>query len=88
MAQPNKLRITRNDQGTEVLVTDAQGTVHDISSKFREISGTTTPSGFANIIKAQDDGTVIELSFTAVEKELNYTLTEQTAKQLAAMADA
>jgi len=87
MADANKMRITRNTEGTEVLVTDAEGQVHDISSKFREISGTTTPGGFQNSFKAQDDGTSIDIEFTAVSKELNYTLDAVTAKQLCALAE-
>lgn len=86
MAEPNKMRITRGDGGTEVLVTDAEGQVHDISAKFREITGTTTPGGFQNNFKAQNDGTVVEVEFTAVSKELNYTLEASTAKQLCALA--
>jgi len=87
MAEPNKLRITRNTEGTEVLVTDDKGKVHNISPKFREITGTTTPGGFQNNFKAQNDGTVVEVEFTAVSKELNYTLEASTAKQLCALAD-
>ena len=87
MAEPNKMRITRNTEGTEVLVTDAKGVVHNITSKFREISGTTTPGGFLNNFKAQDDGTSVDIEFTAVSKELNYTLDAVTAKQLCALGD-
>lgn len=87
MAEPNKLRITRNDQGTEVLVSDAQGQVHDISTKFREIAGTTSPGGFTNSISFQDDGTQISIDFTAVAKQLDYDLKPETAKQIAALAE-
>jgi hypothetical protein len=87
MAEPNKLRITHNDQGTEVLVSDAQGVVHDISGKFRQISGTTSPGAITNTITFQDNGTAVSIDYTAIDKELNFTLKPETAKQIAALAD-
>lgn len=87
MAQANKLRIKRDSEGTEVLVSDAEGNVHDITEKFRQIQGSTSPGGFTNIFSGQDDGTTVEISFTAVDKELNYTLDAATAKQLVALKD-
>ena len=87
MAEPNKMRITRSSEGTEVLVSDAQGTVHDISSKFRSISGTTEPGGFSNSIRFQENGTEVAIDFTAIAKQLDYTLNPETAKQISALAD-
>lgn len=85
MAEPNKLRVTRTGDSMEVLVSDAQGRVHNITEKFREITGTTTPSGFQNIVKAQDNGTSIAIEFTAIDKELNYTLPDTAIQQLVAL---
>lgn len=85
MADPNKLRITRDAQGTEVLVSDDQGQVHNVSAKFREIVDSTSPGGFTNCFKAQVDGTETSIQFTAIDKELNYTLPPEVAKQIVAL---
>jgi len=88
MAAPNQLRIKASESGpTEVLVSDAQGQVYDISGKFRKNSGETTPSGFSNHIEAEENSTNIVIEFVAIEKELLYTLTPQAARSLSALSD-
>lgn len=87
MADPNKLRITATAQGVEVLVSNENGQVKDISSKFRLNQGTTTPTSNSNSFTAQDNGTSINIEFVAVDKVLEYQLEPETAKQIYALAD-
>lgn len=83
MADPNKLLIEKSAELFRVRVSDPQGAVHDITEAFRSIEGSTKPTGFSNVIKGQVDSTTIQLTFTAVEKKLEYVLPEALAEQLA-----
>ncbi len=69
----------------EVTVIDGDGVSHDITAQFRSISGATTPAGFTNAFRGQDDGTVIDITFTALGKDLVFDLSEPTVKQLLAL---
>ena len=88
MAEPNRLRITATAEGgAEVLVSNDQGQVKDISDKFKYNQGTTQPGSNQNEFMARIDGTTTTIAFVAIEKELNYTLDEATAKQIYALGE-
>lgn len=87
MAQPNRLRITASPAGAEVLVSNAQGQVKDVSQYFKYNQGTTTPTSNSNEFRAVEDGTEIVLTFVAKSKQLDYELEDETARQIYALGD-
>ncbi len=72
-------------QDLEVTIFDADGVAHDITAMFRSITGSTTPSAFANRFTGQRDGTSIDITFTARGKEMAFDVNEATVKQLCAL---
>lgn len=84
----NQLKVEKPAGGElQVKVIDGDDVEHDITSKFRSISGSTTPAKFSNSFNAQDDGTSVVINFTALGKEMVFDLDAPTIKQLVALAD-
>ena len=84
----NELKVEKPVGGDlSVKVIDGDGVSHDITSKFRRISGATTPAGFTNTFQGQYDGTTVNIEFTALGKEMKFDLDVPTVKQLVALAD-
>jgi len=86
MATTNKLVIEKNED-LEVKVYDGDGVGHDITSVFRSISGTTSPSAVTNTVAAQSGGASISIDFKATSKEMEFGLDDAVVKQLVALAD-
>lgn len=84
----NELIVEKNGDVLEVKCYDSDGQVHDITDKFRGISGKTTAAGVVqNIFEGQADGTAVKIDFHAQRKELKFGLDEITSKQICALAD-
>jgi len=83
----NVLKIQKNGAATEVKIYDGDGVAHDITSKFRGITGSTTPAAVTNCFQGQADGTAVKVDFQALGKEMEFTLTAIAAKQICALAD-
>lgn len=82
----SQLKVQRGiGQELEVKVIDNEDVEHDITAKFRSISGATTPAGFSNQFQGQDDGTMLDITFTALGKELTFDVDATTLKQLLAL---
>ena len=84
----NELKVEKPVGGElSVKVVDGDGVSHDITAKFRSISGSTTPAQFSNSFQAQDDGTAVTINFNALGKELSFNLDAPTVRQLVALAE-
>ncbi len=83
----NKLTIEKHEEELEVKVHGGDGVEHDITAAFRSITGSTSPSAFANTITLQAADTNISIDFTATDKEMIFGLDPSVVKQLVALAE-
>jgi len=88
MPEPNQLRIKcKGGKLTEVLVTNEDGKVKNVTSALRSCTGITTPHECSNEFIAQKNGTSTTIRYVALLKQLDYTLEPETAKQIYALGD-